>query len=181
MALIKFSEFNDDIKDNKIKKVSDKINEEVFEEQVDMTEESTEEKVEEKVEESTEEKVDEDLLIKDEKDVSIEILEEKIVKFNNLKLDDILEKIKNNYSDIDYYIRKKDNELHIVKYNECLDMNVNQFVDGLLKYYTTKSELKKMVEGVSIKGNVNFSIIQNMKYKDRFINDVTKILAKKKI
>lgn len=114
------------------------------------------------------------------KDISVEILEEKIIKFNNVELKEILETIKTKYSDTDYYIRKKDNELHIVKYNESLKLNINEFVNMLLKYYSTKPEFRKITEGIKVKGNQNFSIIENMRYNEKFVDDLTKLLAKKK-
>jgi len=118
---------------------------------------------------------------KDDSTSTIEILEERIIKFNNGNITDILETIKNKYSDTDYFIRKKDNQLHIVKYNEKLKMNINEFVNSLLKYYSTKPELRKITEGIKVKGNGNFSIVENMnpKHSDKFISDITSLLSKK--
>ena len=118
---------------------------------------------------------------KDDSTSTIEILEERIIKFNNGNITDILETIKNKYSDTDYFIRKKDNQLHIVKYNEKLKMNINEFVNSLLKYYSTKPELRKITEGINVKGNGNFSIVENMnpKHSDKFISDITSLLSKK--
>jgi hypothetical protein len=124
--------------------------------------------------------VKEDLLLSKDDDVNIEILEERIIKFNNFKLSDILETLKTKYSDTDYFIRKKDNDLHIVKYNENLKLDVNQFVNSLLKVYSTKPELKKILEGIKVKGNMNFCIIENLKYSDKVVNDLSKLLASKK-
>ena len=114
--------------------------------------------------------------------LNIEILEEKIIKFNTGHIKDILETIKNKYSDTDYYIRKKDNQLHIVKYNENLKLNINEFVNTLLKFYSTHTELKKITEGIKIKGNNNFCIIENLKsqYNDNFVTDLSNLLSKKK-
>ena len=131
--------------------------------------------------------VNEEVLLKPKNDivndnnVRIEILEENIIKFNEGNLNDIMETLKTKYSDTDYFLRKKDNELHIVKYNENLNLNINEFVNGLLKYYSSKPELKKIIEGIKVKGNDKFSIIENMKtqYNDKFINDLTKLLIKK--
>lgn len=113
--------------------------------------------------------------------LDIEILEEKILKFNTGVLKDILETLKTKYSDTDYFIRKKDNELHIVKYNENLKLDINGFVNGLLKFYSTSTNSKKITEGIKIKGNTKFSIVENMKseFTNRFIDDLTKLLAKK--
>jgi len=111
----------------------------------------------------------------------IEILEDKIIKFNDGHIKDILETIKTKYSDIDYYIRKKDNQLHIVKYNEELKLNINEFVNTLLKFYSTKMDLKPIIEGIKVKGNQNFSIVENMKskYGGKFIDDLSRLLSKK--
>lgn len=115
-------------------------------------------------------------------DLSIEILEEKIIKFNSGHIKDILETIKTKYSDTDYYIRKKDNQLHIVKYNENLKLNINEFVNSLLKYYSTNIDSRKIIEGIKVKGNQNFSIVEDMKsqFNNKFINDITKLLSTKK-
>lgn len=113
------------------------------------------------------------------KNVGIEILEDKIIKFNDGNINDIMETIKTKYTDTDYFIRKKGNELHIVKYNEKLKLNVNEFVNSLLKYYSTKNH--KITEGIKVKGNHNFTIIENMKssYSEKFVLDLTDLLSKK--
>jgi len=118
---------------------------------------------------------------KDNTNVNIEILEDKIIKFNGGHIKDILETIKNKYSDTDYYIRKKDNELHVVKYNESLKLNINEFVNTLLKFYSSKMDSNKITDGIKVKGNNNFSIIENMRpqYTTKFVDDLTKLLAKK--
>ena len=132
--------------------------------------------------------INEEVLLKPKNDIirdnniSIEILEENIIKFNEGDLNDIMETLKTKYSDTNYFLRKKDNQLHIVKYNESLTLNINEFVNNLLKYYSSKTDLKKIVEGIKVKGNSNFTIIENMnfKYSDKFINDLTKLLSNKK-
>ena len=118
---------------------------------------------------------------KDNSNLGIEVLEEKIIKFNTGHIKDILETIKNKYSDTDYYIRKKDNELHIVKYNESLKLNINEFVNTLLKFYSSNINSKNITEGIKVKGNQNFSIVENMKsqFSDKFVNDLTNLLSKK--
>lgn len=124
----------------------------------------------------------EDILITPKTSSSIEILEDKIVKFNNIELKDILENLKSKYPDTDYYIRKKNNELHIVKYNENLKLDINTFVNTLLKFYSQKQNLRKITEGIKVKGNGNFCIIENMKsqYDNKFIEDLINLLTKKK-
>jgi len=114
--------------------------------------------------------------------VNIEILEEKIIKFNSGHITDIMETIKSKYSDTDYFIRSKDNQLHIVKYNESLKLNINEFVNSLLKFYSSSNQLKPIIEGIKVKGNQNFTIVENMKsqFSPKFIEDLSKLLAKKK-
>jgi hypothetical protein len=131
------------------------------------------------------EPIKEEILLrpKDTSNLQIEILEEKIIKFNSGDIKDILETIKSKYSDTDYYIRKKDNQLHIVKYNEELQLNINDFVNSLLKFYSTNNNFRQITEGIKVKGNHNFSIIENMnsKHTQKFVDDLTSLLSKKKI
>ena len=92
-----------------------------------------------------------------------------------------LEILKNKYSDTDYFIRSINNETHIVKYNENLKLDINAFVNTLLKYYSNNTQLKKITEGIKIKGNGKFSIIENMnqKFSNKFIDDLVKLITKK--
>ena len=120
------------------------------------------------------------LLTPKSNNIGIEILEERIIKFNEGHIKDIMETIKTKYSNTDYFIRKKENELHIVKYNQNLNLNLNEFINGLFKYYTTKPDMKKITEGIKVKGNDNFVIIENLKLQDKFITDLTTLLSKKK-
>lgn len=124
--------------------------------------------------------IKEEILLQPKNYSNIEILEDKIVKFNNIELKDILENLKSKYPDTDYYIRKKNNEIHIVKYNENLKLDINTFVNTLLKFYSQKQNLRKITEGIKVKGNPNFSIIENMKFQEKFIEDLIKLLTKKK-
>jgi hypothetical protein len=121
------------------------------------------------------------LLPPKDSNLAIEILEENIIKFNTGNIKDILETIKTKYSTTDYYFRIKDNQLHVVKYNENLKLNINEFVNTLLKYYSTNLESRKITEGIKVKGNQNFSIVENMKtnYSNKFVDDLTKLLSKK--
>lgn len=121
----------------------------------------------------------EEILLTPSNNIGIEILEERIIKFNNGNINDIMETLKSKYSNTDYFIRKKDNDLHIVKYNEKLNLNLNEFVNGLFKYYSTKPETNRITEGIKVKGNDNFVIIENLKQQDKFINDLTTLLSKK--
>ena len=112
---------------------------------------------------------------------NIEILEDKIIKFNNTHIDKIMEIIKDKYTDIDFFIRKNNNDLHIVKYNETLKIDINSLVKELFKYYSNKNEFKKIIEGIKLKGNNKFVIIENIKIQDKFITDITTLLKKQLI
>ncbi len=112
----------------------------------------------------------------------IEILEDNIIKFNNGKVDKIYELLSDKYSDMDYFIRKKDNNLHVVRYNEKLNLNINSFVDSLFKFYSTKKELKPLAHNIKIRGNEKFSVVENLNPHaiDVVVNDIVKLLSKKK-
>jgi len=112
----------------------------------------------------------------------IEILEDNIIKFNNGKIKKIYKLLSEKYTGMDYFIRKKDNNLHVVKYNEHLNLNINNFVDSLFKFYSTKKELKPLTHNIKIKGNEKFSVVENINpYAiDRVVNDISKLLSKKK-
>ena len=165
MAIRKFSEFNQSKNEYFTKVENEVIENEIVESEENITNEV--------------ETIKEEVLLDPKNNVSIEILEDHIIKFNDIHLNDILETLKAKYSDTDYYIRKKDNQLHVVKYNEKLKLNINEFVNSLLKFYSIKPETRKIVEGIKVKGNQNFSIIENMKFTDKFVDDITKLLAKK--
>jgi len=168
MAIKRYSDF-ESFRDEKKSTPIENVEEQDVEEQV----------IEEQVEE--EKQIKEDILIKTGNISDIEILEENIIKFNTGHLKDILETIKTKYSDTDYFFRKKDNQLHVVKYNEKIKLNINEFVNSLLKYYSTNNNFKKILEGIKVKGNQSFSIIENMKseYNTKFVEDLTKLLSKK--
>ena len=112
----------------------------------------------------------------------IEILEDNIIKFNNGKIKKIYKLLSEKYTGMDYFIRKKDNNLHVVKYNEHLNLNINNFVDSLFKFYSTKKELKPLTHNIKIKGNEKFSVVENINpYAiDRVVNDISNLLSKKK-
>lgn len=113
----------------------------------------------------------------------IEIIEDNIIKFNNGNIKKIYELLlTEKYSGMDYFIRKKDNNLHVVKYNENLNLNVNNFVDSLFKFYSTKKELKPLVHNIKIKGNDKFSVVENVDPNaiDIIVNDISRLLSKKK-
>jgi len=112
----------------------------------------------------------------------IEILEDNIIKFNNGKVKNIYKLLSEKYTGMDYFLRKKGDNLHVVKYNEHLNLNINNFVDSLFKFYSTKKELKPLAHGIKIKGNDRFSVVENISPHaiDRVVNDISKLLSKKK-
>jgi len=180
MPLIKYSDFGKHDVEPVIKIKKEPVEEVSLVENIEETPETPE--TSETAIEETVEHIKEDMLSEPKDDISIEILEEKIIKFNNIKLNEILETLKSKYSDTNYYIRKMDKQLHVVKYNESIDLNLNEFVDSIFKFYSSKPELKQIVEGIKVKGNKNFSIIENMKlkYNQKFVDDITKLLVKNK-
>ena len=198
MKLKRFSDFSD--KEEIVEEVTQEITEEVKEnedvilekEEKDNKEIDLEEKTGEEPEETEEEKDDDKTPVsknepteKEEKvdeNFEIEILEDNIIKFNNGHVKKIYELLNEKYSDTHYFIRKKDNQLHIVKYNENLTLNVNNFVDSLFKFYSTSKELKPLTQNIKIKGNDKFSVIENINPHafDRIVNDLSKLLSKKK-
>lgn len=186
MNLRKFSDFNDNKEDKVEEVVTNKpTNTEISESKNDDTsEEVVEKEVVKEVTEAVKQPIKEEVLLTPEdKDLpAIEILEERIIKFNSGHINEILETIKSKFSDTDYYIRKKEGQLHIVKYNEELNLNMNEFVNSLLKYYSSNKESQKVLEGIKVKGNQTFSIIENMRsqFINKFVVDITKLLASKK-
>lgn len=68
-----------------------------------------------------------------------------------------------------YFMIEKNNELHIVKYNEDKGFKINEFILELLKSYKN-SNFKQLSENIKIKGNENFVILTNI-----FENNSTKI------
>ena len=144
----------------------------------DEPEDTKEKKKEDKEPVQTETKKDEEI----DESFEIEILEDNIIKFNNGKVKKIYELLSEKYSDMDYFIRKKGNTLHVVKYNENLNLNINSFVDSLFKFYSTKKELKPLAHNIKIKGNEKFSVVENIHVNavDRVVFDITKLLSKKK-
>ena len=114
--------------------------------------------------------------------INVEVKEGKILKFNECGMNDIYTLLKTKkYADSNYFLRKKGADLHIVKFNEGLKLDLNRFVDSLFKFYGTTKNLSRIVEGVKIKGNAKFSIIEklNPKFEDKVINDIIMLLSKK--
>lgn len=63
-------------------------------------------------------------------------------------------------------VEKQDDELHMIKYNEASDIELNSFVAELKKHYLeildNDKEMKSLVEKMSVVGNDKFSIIKNI-------------------
>jgi hypothetical protein len=112
----------------------------------------------------------------------IEILEDNVIKFENGKIKRIYELLSGKYSGMDYFIREKNGNLHIVKYNEKLNLNINGFVDSLFKYYSANETLKQLSNNVIIKGNDKFSVVENLDTNliGKVVDDLSKLLSKKK-
>lgn len=79
-----------------------------------------------------------------------------------------------------YFIIEKNNELHIVKYNENKGFKITEFVVELLNTYNNHPDIKRLITEVKVKGNDNFSIICNLNEKNtKFIkNDLIRFLSK---
>ena len=79
-----------------------------------------------------------------------------------------------------YFLIEKNNELHIVKYNENKGFKVNAFIVELFKTYSNNNDIKKLINDIKIKGNDNFSIITNLNENNiKFIkNDLLRFLSK---
>jgi len=186
MNLKRFSDFStiEETVDNVILEEKEDDNEIDLEEKTgDDPEETAEEKKDNKKpspknaqsEKECEEQLDENF--------EIEIVEENVIRFNNGNIKKIYELLlTEKYSGMDYFIRKKNNNLHVVKYNENLKLNINNFVDSLFKFYSTKKELKPLVHNIKIKGNDKFSVVENINPSaiDIVVNDISKLLSKKK-
>jgi hypothetical protein len=110
------------------------------------------------------------------------ILEDNIIKFENVHIKKIYELLSEKYSTTDYFIRSKDNNLHIVKYNDKLNLDINGFVDSLFKFYSTKEELRTLSNNIKIKGNDKFSVVENVNPidVDKIVGDLSRLLSTKK-
>jgi hypothetical protein len=74
-----------------------------------------------------------------------------------------LENIKVSKKKLWYILIEKDNNgLQIIKYNNKLGFNLNDFVNELKVYYTKDEEMKKYIDKLIIEGEDKFSIIKNI-------------------
>lgn len=89
-------------------------------------------------------------------------------------------KILENREDILYYTRIVNNELHLIKYNKEGFFNSQKLIESLFKHYEKNDILKNLLSGTKIKGNDNFSIINNVSDKliEKLKDDLNKLLLK---
>lgn len=59
-------------------------------------------------------------------------------------------------------IQKQSDELQMIKYNNKLGVNMNNFVEKLKEYYEHNEEIKEHIKNLDIDGNDKFSIIKNI-------------------
>lgn len=96
-----------------------------------------------------------------------------------------LEEIENlleNRKDILYYTRllKNGNEFHLIKHNKSAELKLQILESQLLKHYEQFKNLKPLLQGIKIKGNDNFAIIENLSpiLIEKMKTDFNKLLIK---
>jgi len=93
-----------------------------------------------------------------------------------------INKLLENRQDILYFTRllKDGNEFHLVKHNKEAFFKLQTLESQLLKHYEQIESLKPLLQGVKIKGNDNFAIIDNISpiLIERMKNDFNKLLLK---
>ena len=91
-------------------------------------------------------------------------------------------KLLENRQDILYFTRllKDGNEFHIVKHNKDAFFKLQTLESQLLKHYEQVESLKPLLQGIKIKGNDNFAIIDNISpiLIEKMKNDFNKLLIK---
>lgn len=83
-------------------------------------------------------------------------------------------------------IEKEEDGLQVIKYNNKLDFNLNDFVNELKKYYMKDDLISKYIDDLMIEGEDKFSIIRNIpdveingkKLISILANDLIKLLYK---
>lgn len=104
----------------------------------------------------------------------------KVLHFpNDFTLDEI-NKILENRQDVIYFTRFMDNQLHIIKHNNSGFFDVQKLIESLFKHYEKNSNLNILLNGIKIKGNNNFSIIDNISEKliEKIKYDLNNLLIK---
>lgn len=92
-----------------------------------------------------------------------------------------ISKILEKRNDVLYYTRQiNENEFHLVKNNESSFFKVFPFETQLLKFYESNKDFKDLIKGIKLKGNDNFSIIENASPEliEKLKKDFNKLLIK---
>ena len=93
-----------------------------------------------------------------------------------------INKLLENRKDIIYFTRllKEGSEFHLVKHNKDGHFKLQTLESQLLKHYEQIRELKPLLEGIKVKGNDNFAIINNISpvLIEKMKNDFNKLLTK---
>lgn len=93
-----------------------------------------------------------------------------------------INKLLENRQDILYYTRslKDGSEFHLVKHNKDAYFKLQTLESQLLKHYEQFSDLKPLLNGLKVKGNDSFAIIDNIPSKlvDKMKDDFNKLLVK---
>lgn len=95
---------------------------------------------------------------------------------------DEINKLLENRKDILYFTRllKEGTEFHLVKHNKDGYFKLQTLESQLLKHYEQIQELKPLLEGIKVKGNDSFAIIDNPSplLVEKMKNDFNKLLTK---
>jgi len=83
-------------------------------------------------------------------------------------------------------IEKEDNGLQVIKYNNKLGFNLNDFVNELKVHYMKNENIRPLIEKLEISGEDKFSVIKNIpdveiggkKLISILANDLIKLLYK---
>lgn len=91
-----------------------------------------------------------------------------------------IEKILEERNNILYFTRIVKDELHLIKHNKDGFFSSQKLIESLFKHYEKNDNLKVLLSGVKIKGNDNFSIINNIPEKliEKIKHDLNKLLLK---
>jgi hypothetical protein len=93
-----------------------------------------------------------------------------------------INKLLENRKDIIYFTRllKEDTEFHLVKHDKNGYFKVQTLESQLLKYYEQIGDIKPLLEGIKVKGNDNFAIIDNIPTKlvEKMKDDFNRLLTK---
>lgn len=115
-------------------------------------------------------------------DKLIEGIRPKVLHFpGDFTLEEI-NKLLENRKDIIYFTRllKEGTEFHLVKHNKDGYFKLQTLESQLLKHYEQIKDLKPLLEGIKVKGNDSFAIIDNISpiLIEKMKNDFNKLLTK---